>query len=175
MMRKILPWLMWLWNFWPPFFGAGVRLTAIRSDLLGLEVRLKSRAWTRNPMGTQFGGSIFAMTDPFFVAIFRLHLGHEIAVWDKAASIRFKHPSRAELRAVFVITPGQLAEVRQQLAERDHVDWTATIDVTDAQGTLVATVDKTIALRRKRPSGAASSAQATATEQASTHRFHSAG
>jgi hypothetical protein len=76
---------------------------------------------------------------------------------------------------VFVITPGQLAEVRQQLSERDHVDWTATIDVTDAHGTLVATVDKTIALRRKRPSGAASSAQASATEQASTHRFHSAG
>jgi acyl-coenzyme A thioesterase PaaI-like protein len=162
MVRKLLPYLFWLWNFWPPFFGAGVRLASIRGDLLGLEVRLKSRAWTRNPMGTQFGGSIFAMTDPFFVAIFRLHLGRDIAVWDKAANIRFKHASNAELRAVFQVTPAQLDEIRQQLATRDHLDWTATIEVTDAQGTIVATVDKTIALRRKRSSTAPAPAQPTA-------------
>jgi acyl-coenzyme A thioesterase PaaI-like protein len=150
MMNEVLARLMWLWNLWPPFVGAGIRLGGIRSDLMGLEVRLKARPWTRNPMGTQFGGSIFAMTDPFFVGIFRLHLGRDIVVWDKAASIRFKRPSRAELRAVFEITPSQLDEVREQLNVRDRLDWTTAIEVVDARGTLVAIVDKTIAFRRNR-------------------------
>lgn len=150
MTRTAISRLMWLWNLWPPFFGAGIRLGAIRRDLMGLEVRLKSRAWTRNPMGTQFGGSIFAMTDPFFVGIFRLHLGRDIAIWDKAASIRFKRASRAELRAVFEVTPSQLEAIRQHLATNDRFDWTTAIEVTETTGALVAVVDKTIAFRRKR-------------------------
>jgi hypothetical protein len=114
-MKKLLPLLMLLWNFWRPFLGAGIRIGTIRNDLMGLTVRLKSRPWTRNPMGTQFGGSIFAMTDPFFVAIFRLHQGRDVQVWDKAASIRFKHASHTELRAIFEVTQKQLAQVCARL------------------------------------------------------------
>jgi acyl-coenzyme A thioesterase PaaI-like protein len=149
-MRRGIRWLFWLWNFWPPFFGAGIRLTAIRQDLMGLEVHLKNRLWTRNPMGTQFGGAIFAMTDPFYVGIFRLHLDRDILVWDKAANIRFKSPSRAQLRAVFQITPEELAKVRQEMLVKDQMDWTKTVEVTDTSGKVVAVVDKTLAFRRKR-------------------------
>jgi acyl-coenzyme A thioesterase PaaI-like protein len=149
-MRHCIRWLLWLWNFWPPFVGAGIRLTAIRRDLMGLEVNLKNRMWTRNPMGTQFGGAIFAMTDPFYVGIFRLHLDRDILVWDKAATIRFKSPSRAQLRAVFRITPEELIEVRKGMLVNDQLDWTKTVEITEASGKVVAVVDKTLAFRRKR-------------------------
>ncbi|MCU0956876.1 MAG: DUF4442 domain-containing protein [Hydrogenophaga sp.] len=145
----LLAWVVKLWNLWPPFFGAGIRLQVVRSNLLGLEVRLKGRPWTRNPMGTQFGGSIFAMTDPFYVGIFRLHLPREIQIWDKAATIRFRRASRGELRAVFRVTPEQLEEIQARLALENTVDWTATVNVLDLNGQLVAEVEKTLAFRRR--------------------------
>jgi hypothetical protein len=36
----------------------------------------------------QFGGSLFALTDPFYMIMLATNLGPEYVVWDKAASIR---------------------------------------------------------------------------------------
>ena len=43
----------------------------------------------RNYVGTQFGGSLYAMTDPFFMLMLMENLGRDYVVWDKAANIEF--------------------------------------------------------------------------------------
>jgi hypothetical protein len=53
-------------NLWPPFVGAGIRVTRVSADSREIDVTLKLRLFNRNFFGTHFGGSLFAMTDPFF-------------------------------------------------------------------------------------------------------------
>jgi hypothetical protein len=52
-------------NFWPPFLGAGVRISHIAPDMKSVDVRMKLRFWNANYAGTHLGGSLFAMTDAF--------------------------------------------------------------------------------------------------------------
>ena len=56
-----------LFNVWPPFRGAGVRVREIAPDFRSVHVELRMGILNRNYVGTHFGGSLFAMTDPFFM------------------------------------------------------------------------------------------------------------
>ena len=74
-------------NFWPPFLGAGIRIQQIAPDLKSVDVEMKLRWWNANYVGTQFGGSLFAMTDAFYMLMLMANLGSDYMGWDKAASI----------------------------------------------------------------------------------------
>ena len=52
-------------NLWPPFLFAGIHVTEISPDWKRIRVELRMRPWNRNYVKTHFGGSLFAMTDPF--------------------------------------------------------------------------------------------------------------
>ena len=72
-------------NLWPPFLGAGIKVTRVSADYREIEVTLKLGLTNRNYFGTQFGGSLFAMTDPFFALMMLRNLGPDYVVWDKEA------------------------------------------------------------------------------------------
>jgi Domain of unknown function (DUF4442) len=57
--------LQWFINLWPPFLGMGIRVTRMQPDRKAIDVEMKLRFWNRNFVGTHFGGSLYAMTDPF--------------------------------------------------------------------------------------------------------------
>ncbi|WP_348240556.1 DUF4442 domain-containing protein, partial [Salmonella enterica] len=73
-------------------------------------------------VGTQFGGSIYAMTDPFYMLMLMNNLGPDYIVWDKAASIRFRKPGRTDLFATFEITDAELNNVRLRLETEEKLD-----------------------------------------------------
>jgi acyl-coenzyme A thioesterase PaaI-like protein len=81
-------------NAWPPFLGAGIRVTRLGPHAVDVEMKL--RFWNRNYVGTHFGGSLYAMTDPFFMLMLIENLGPEYIVWDKTATIRFKEAGTGE-------------------------------------------------------------------------------
>ncbi|WP_235585464.1 DUF4442 domain-containing protein [Serinicoccus chungangensis] len=54
-------------NLWPPFLGSGIRVVRMDADLRHVRVRLRHTPLTTNYVGTLFGGSLFAMTDPFWM------------------------------------------------------------------------------------------------------------
>ena len=56
-------------NLWPPFLGAGIRVQHIAPDMRAVDVEMKLGFWNANYVGTHFGGSLFAMTDPFLSLI----------------------------------------------------------------------------------------------------------
>ena len=87
--------MRWLFNFWPPFRGMGVKVREIAPDFRHAVVELRMRLLNRNYVGTHFGGSMFAMTDPFFMLMLMNNLGPGYVVWDKAAPLRFRKPARA--------------------------------------------------------------------------------
>jgi len=141
--------LFYLWNLWPPFLGAGIAIDAISVDLKFARIRLKRRPWTRNIVGTQFGGSIYAMTDPIYMTMLMVQLGRDYIVWDKAASIRFRKPGRSDLFAEFSINDADVADIKQRLTTEAKLDWQRTVLVKDRAGELIAEIEKVIHVRRK--------------------------
>ena len=55
-------------------------------DFRKVVVDLRMRFDNRNYVGTHFGGSLFAMTDPWFMVMMMNNLGPDYVVWDKAGA-----------------------------------------------------------------------------------------
>jgi hypothetical protein len=64
-------------NLWPPFLFAGIRVADIGDDFRHARVELRMRPWNRNYVGTHFGGSLFAMTDPFWMLLVMNAIGDD--------------------------------------------------------------------------------------------------
>jgi hypothetical protein len=148
--------LLRLMSFWPPFLGAGIRVVHLAPDLRRIVVRLELRWWNANYVGTAFGGSLFAMTDPFYMLMLIEALGPAFVVWDKASSIRFRRPGRGPVTAEFVLTDARLAELRATAESRDKFDAPFTAVIKDGAGEVVAEVEKTISIRKKQRAATAS-------------------
>ncbi len=137
-------------NLWAPFLAAGVHVTRVAPGFAAIDVELRMRPWNRNYVGTHFGGSLFAMADPFFMIMLIEQLGKGYVVWDKAGSIRFRKPGRGTVRARFEIPPERLAEIRAA-ADRDvKVEPRFSVPILDADGEVVAEVEKVISVRKAR-------------------------
>lgn len=139
-------------NLWPPFVGAGIHILAIAPDFRAATVRLRHGIFNRNYFGTHYGGSLFSMTDPFYALLLLHNLERGYIVWDKAAAIEFKSPGRGDVFARFSLSQAQIDEVRARTAGGGKYEPTWTVDVTDTAGNVIATVAKTLYIRRKQPS-----------------------
>src|SRR6185503_9618316 len=69
-------------KWWPPFLGAGIRVKRFSDDFREVVVELKLGRLNRNAVGTHFGGSLYAMTDPFYMIMLLHNLGGDYLVWD---------------------------------------------------------------------------------------------
>ena len=138
-------------NLWPPFLGAGIRIKHIAADMKAIDVEMKLRWWNANYVGTHFGGSLFAMTDPFYMLMLMANLGRDYVVWDKAASIRYRKPGKGTVRAEFRLTDVQLDDVREKLKSLPRYEPTFKVEVKDEQGAVIAEVEKLLNVRKKEP------------------------
>jgi acyl-coenzyme A thioesterase PaaI-like protein len=136
-------------NLWPPFLGAGIRVKHISPDMKSIDVEMKLRWWNANYVGTHFGGSLFAITDAFYMLMLMANLGQDYIVWDKAASIRYRKPGRSTVRVEFRLTDAQLDDVREKANKLPKYEPTFKIEVKDEQGTVVAEVEKLLYVRKK--------------------------
>ena len=137
-------------NLWPPFLFTGIHVTRITPDYRQIDVELRLRPWNRNYVGTHFGGSLFAMTDPFWMLLAMQALGRDYIVWDRAGEIEFLKPGRGTVRAEFRLTDEHVSDVLEQTAAGEKaLIWFET-DVVGQDGTVIAKVKKQVYARRKR-------------------------
>jgi len=136
-------------NVWPPLLGAGIRVTRLDEDWRAVDVEMKLRRWNRNYVGTHYGGSLYSMTDPFYMVMLIENLGSGYVVWDKSASIRFRRPGRGTVRAEFRLSAEQIEEIRQALAKDDKVEREFGVEVKDTEGQVVAEVKKLLHFQRR--------------------------
>ena len=137
-------------NLWPPFLFSGIRVREISAGWRSVRVELRQHWYNRNYVGTHFGGSLFAMTDPFWMIMTMQALGRGYIVWDKAATIDFIKPGRGTVTARFDLDDATLDAIRAATAGGEKtLHWFET-PVTDASGETVALVRKQIYVRRKR-------------------------
>lgn len=135
--------------WWPPFLGAGIKVKSFADDFRDAVVEMKLGRLNRNAVGTHFGGSLYAMTDPFYAIMLIHNLGREYLVWDKAGSIEYVAPGRGTVSAHFTLTEARLQEIRSQAAKGEKVLPEFSVEIRDKSGTLVALVRKTLYVRLK--------------------------
>ena len=136
-------------NLWPPFLLAGIHVTGMSADYRHTRVELRQRPWNMNYVRSHFGGSLFAMTDPFWMLMLLQNLGRDYYVWDKAAEIEFVKPGKGTLHAEFRLDPHVLDEIRAETANgQKYLRWMPA-DVFNAQNEVVARVRKQIYVRLK--------------------------
>jgi acyl-coenzyme A thioesterase PaaI-like protein len=141
-MRKLL-------NFWPPFFFSGIKVAVLAEDYRYARVELKNRLWTRNINNSQFGGSMFAMTDPIFPLLLMGALGKEYIVWDKQADIDYIKPGLGTLSAEFILTDEMVADITAHTASGAKYFPQFLVHVKDQDNNIVCEVNRTVYIRKK--------------------------
>ena len=141
--------LLRLLNIYPPSLGAGIRVKRMTPDMREIDVEMKLHWWNANYVGTHYGGSLYSMADPFYMLMLLENLGSDYIVWDKAASIRFRKPGKGRMRAEFRLAQAQVDALRAQLETHEKIEPTFLVQIRDAQGDVVAEVEKLVHIRRK--------------------------
>jgi acyl-coenzyme A thioesterase PaaI-like protein len=139
----------WSFYFFGCYRGTGGRPRYIAEDWSEVRLDLPVSWRTRNYVGTIFGGSIYSAVDPIYMLMLIHRLGPDFVVWDKSAAIQFKKPGRETLHARFLVSDEELAAVRTALESQRSVDRNYAVDLVDGSGTVCATVEKIIYVRRR--------------------------
>ena len=136
-------------NCWPPYLGAAITVTHIAQDWRTIRVAMKLTWYNRNYVNSHFGGNLFAMTDPFFMLMLLRNLGRDYIVWDTAAKIAFLAPGRGRVTAHFQLEPERIAAIIAKAASGEKLLERFRIDIHNEQGERVASVKKTLYIKRK--------------------------
>ena len=136
-------------NLYPPYWGTGIVVKKISPDFREAIVQMKMAWYNRNYVNTHFGGSLYSMTDPFFMLMLMQILGKEYIVWDKAAYIDFVKPGRGTVTAKFVINKEQIDDINAKTADGQKYFPEFTVDIKDQTDNIVARVVKTLYVRKK--------------------------
>ena len=148
-MFKSSTWHRLLLNIYPPYFGSGIVIKSIDADYHKLVVQLKMHWYNRNYMHTNFGGSLYAMTDPFYMLMLIQILGKDYIVWDKSAQIEFIKPGRGTLSADFILSDNQIQDIKKNTSLGEKYLPEYLVEIKDETGDLVASVRKVLYIRRK--------------------------
>jgi acyl-coenzyme A thioesterase PaaI-like protein len=139
-----------LYNLWPCWWGTGVRIRYISNDFREMRIELPLNWRTRNYVGTIFGGSMYGAVDPLYMLMLIKNLGPGYEVWDKSANIRFRRPGRSTLHVQCTLDEKQIKRLKE-LANASPIDQLYSIDLVDDEGTICATIEKTIHIRKRNP------------------------
>jgi acyl-coenzyme A thioesterase PaaI-like protein len=141
----------WGFNWFPAYRGSGGRIEYIASDWMEVRIRLPLNWRTRNYVGTIFGGSIYSAVDPIYMIMLIKTLGSRYEVWDKAATIQFRRPGRATLRAVFKLHGAELDEIRAQVDATGRSERRYVVELLDG-AEVCASCEKVVSIKRRRGS-----------------------
>lgn len=146
---KIKAKILGMWNIWPPFLGSGISIKKVSPDYRFIRVELALRFWNANYVGTQYGGSMFSMTDPFYMVMLLRNLGPGFIVWDKSASIKYIKPGKTRVHAEFVLDEALINDIKSEVAEKGKINRNFTVLVKDENEEVIAEVEKILSIRTK--------------------------
>lgn len=141
--------MRFLFNIYPPYVGSGIKVEEISPDYKYLRVTLKLRFYNRNYVGTQFGGSMYSMTDPHYMFLLINNLGPDYIVWDKAAKIEFVKPGKTHVTAEFRIDDQLLNLIKEKTSTGEKYVFDLPVEVVDKNKDVIAKLEKTIYVRKK--------------------------
>ena len=141
--------LRFMMNLWPVLRGAGIWIDYIKDDYTEMQVSLKLTFFNSNMFGVHFGGSLYAMVDPFVALLASPRLGSKYYCWDYSGKIRYVKPGLGKVSAHVVVSNEALDEIRKEAENGDKVLKKFSIAIKDEKDEIVALVDKVIYVRLK--------------------------
>ena len=142
-------WLRRFMNIWPPFVGAGISVTRIDDDFRQAQVRMTLSWYNRNYMGTQYGGSLYSMSDAFYAIMIIRNLDDRYYVWDKCASIEYLAPARSTVFADYRLDDEMIETIIKNTDQGQKFLYDIPVNIHDQNNTLIARVNKVIYIRKK--------------------------
>ena len=139
-----------LLNIWPPFRFSGIKVLDLSADFRAAKVQLKLGIFNRNAVGVHFGGSLFAMTDPFYMLMILACLGDDYIVWDKSADIDFVKPGRGKVSAEFLITDALINDIITHTANGEKYLPELPVYIKNDNGEVVANLNRKLYIRKKK-------------------------
>ena len=137
-------------SLWIPNLCSGIRVRRFSDDWTHATVELHVNLLTRNYVKTAFGGSMSAMTDPYFFMLVRHQPGRDYVVWDPRGEIEFLKPGGGVLAAAVEVTREKAEEVPPRARGGAKVlEWFETV-ITDRDGDVVAKVRREVYIREKK-------------------------
>ncbi len=131
-----------LMNWYPMYFGTGGKILFWSGDSREVQLRLRRNIWTYNYVGTIFGGSMFAASDPFYMLMLLQIFGSQYVVWDKSASIRFRKPGRTTLYMRYELTDDQIDDIRRDVTANGQTERTFSLQWVDKDGAVHAEIER---------------------------------
>lgn len=139
-----------LLNHYAPFKGAGIVINKIDLKNYHIQVKMSLTTKNRNVVGVHFGGSLYAMVDPFYMLLLMHHLGNKYIVWDKAAAIQFLSPGHGTVYADIRLDFQEIEHIKMLAENYAPVIRNYSLNIFDEAGLRIAEVQKTLYIRRKK-------------------------
>ncbi len=123
-------------QFFGPYTGASIFPKLVDSSTVRVEMPLVPN--NTNIVGTHFGGSLYSMTDPWFMFLLIKKLGGNYIVWDKSARVDFIRPGEGTVSATFSLSDAEADSVRAEVASKRKSTRLYTVDIVDERQNTVA-------------------------------------
>ena len=137
-------------NTYAPYIGAGIKIEHINLDQGLCVVSMGLNSLNKNIVGTQFGGSLYSMVDPFYMLMLMHQLGSSYVVWDKSSHIDFIAPGNSKVTARIKIPSDEIKTIQDLAKDGEPVFREYKVDIVDEQQKIIATVTKTIYIRLRK-------------------------
>ncbi|MEV0338139.1 DUF4442 domain-containing protein [Nocardia sp. NPDC050713] len=137
-----------LMNLYPPLLFTGVRVRHVAEDWSSVRVSHRVRAWNRNVNRSAFGGTLFAMTDPFYAVMAAGQLGGGYRIWNSKGAIEFLAPGYDVVTATMRLTPDEAAAIRARVDDTGRSVTTHVTEIRAADGTAIARATQDLHVRR---------------------------
>jgi hypothetical protein len=137
-------------NWWSPLFFAGIQITYLSDDFMHCRARLRNWFNTKNTHGSQFGGSLFALTDPIYPIMLGCLYGDKYYVWDKSAHIEFIQPAMGEVYLDCRLSHADRASIEAATANGEKHFPVFTVRIFNARNETIAVATRTLYIRLKK-------------------------
>ena len=137
-------------NTYAPYIGSGIKIDHISLDQGLCVVSMELTTLNKNIVGTQFGGSLYSMVDPFYMLMLMHQLGSNYVVWDKSSHIDFIAPGNSKVTARMKIPSAEVITIQELVKDGEAVFREYKVDIVDDQQKLIATVTKTLYIRLRK-------------------------
>ena len=137
-------------NTYAPYIGAGIKIEHINLDQGLCVVSMGLNSLNKNIVGTQFGGSLYSMVDPFYMLMLMHQLGSSYVVWDKSSHIEFVAPGNSKVTARMKIPSDEIKTIQDLAKDGEPVFRKYKVDIVDEQQKIIATVTKIIYIRLRK-------------------------
>ena len=138
-----------LFNWSPMYRRSCGKISFVSEDLHTIRVKIPLSYRNKNYVGSIFGGSLFAATDPIYMIQLVQILGKDYVVWDKASTIRFKKPAFSTAFVNFEFTPDEIIDIQTKVAQDNEVNHIKLLTITDGGEKIFSEIEKTIYISSK--------------------------